>query len=222
MIEKSDGLQAVPFRPKPSPDQQGEFRRILSLGRGIQLSNLLSRGTGACVSLDERVEERAAIEAQGYKCRNLTNAEAGETIIPSSAAAVVEWRPRELPAVEQLIGMASALLEPGGVLVGRLSGDEIAELKRTLLRHGFRDIEVLLGRHGPARGMPAWILPRYAAVYRRMREGLAAAAIFAKIGVRFLTCPRVQCNELITKGLADFTAFMARKTAVDMQCTSDI
>ncbi|MHB1422890.1 MAG: glycosyltransferase [Gemmataceae bacterium] len=199
LIEMTEGSQNGPFRPKPQPDGRRGVRRILSLVRGIQLAHLLPRGSGECLHLDGAEDERAVIEAQGYHCRSIASAELRESIAPSSAAALVAWRPRELSAVEQLIRDASALLEAGGVLVGRLSGNEATRLMESLRRHGFRDIALV-----PTRSVGTHV--RTLRVPSRANTSRDAER-------RTRAFPRSAWERGI--------AFMARKAAVEVQCTSD-
>jgi glycosyltransferase involved in cell wall biosynthesis/LmbE family N-acetylglucosaminyl deacetylase len=140
-IENASGWQHGPLRSKPQRGRWPGLRRIFSLFRGVQLARLLPRGSGECLHLDGTDDERAAIEGQGYRCRSITSTEEREAIASASAAAVVAWRPMEISTAEQFIREASILLAPGGVLVGRRSGDVATKLTDWLARQGFRDIQ---------------------------------------------------------------------------------
>ncbi len=142
MVEHAEGGPSRHLRPKPQRAGSRIIRRILSHSRGVRLAQLLPRGTGECIHFQGTDDERAVITSQGYRCRSITSNQERESIALASAAAFVAWQPLGSAAAELLIADTAALLEPGGVLVGRFACDEAEKLKDTLQRHGFRDIQI--------------------------------------------------------------------------------
>ncbi len=211
-IENAEGTPPGPFMPRTKQTAGSTVRRILSLVRGIELIHLLPPGVGDCLDLSRTEDVQAAINARGYRCVSTAGT-------PGRLAAVVSWEPMGRSVAEQLIREAFVLLEPGGVLVGRLSRQETEGTswpadypEEFLRRQGFRDVQMRPGRRGPFPNPPL----------ARLKQLLKGIGLVVRIGARFVGRWRRRPsppNEDVVLALADHMIFVARKAAVRLPCT---